>query len=90
MFGTLSSRLPTHLIIHRQIKIQMSQSGFSPSSVQSPTVGEPLTLSLTITDGENVAGYQATLIFDTTALKYVQSANADYLPAGAILCPPRR
>lgn len=60
---------------------------FSPSSVQSPTVGERLTLSLTITDGENVAGYQATVRFDTTALKYVQSANGDYLPDGAFFIP---
>ncbi|RKU21633.1 hypothetical protein C6499_21790 [Candidatus Poribacteria bacterium] len=61
---------------------------FSPSSVQSPIVGERLTLSLTITDGKNVAGYQATVQFDTTALKYVQSANGDYLPDGAFFIPP--
>ena len=62
---------------------------FSPSAVQSPTVGEPLTLSLTITDGENVSGYQAIVNFDTTALKYVQSDNGDYLPAGAFFIPPK-
>ena len=61
----------------------------SPSAVQSPAIGEQLTVSINITDGENVSGYQATVNFDTTALKYVQSANGDYLPAGAFFIPPK-
>ena len=60
----------------------------SPSPVPSPAVGEQLTLSLKITGGENVAGYQATVAFDTSALRYVSSANGDYLPAGAFVVPP--
>ena len=38
--------------------------------------------------GRNVAGYQATVTFDTSALRYVESANGDYLPAGAFFVPP--
>ena len=60
----------------------------SPSPVPSPAVGEQLTLSLNITGGENVAGYQATVAFDTSALRHVSSANGDYLPAGAFFVPP--
>ena len=60
----------------------------SPSSVPSPAIGEQLTLSLNIANGENVAGYQATVGFDSTALRYVESANGDYLPAGAFFVPP--
>ena len=60
---------------------------FSPSPVQSPAVGEQLTLNLNIANGENVAGYQVTVQFDTTALRYVSSANADYLPVGAFAVP---
>ena len=60
----------------------------SPASVQSPAIGEQLTLALKIADGENVAGYQATVAFDTSALRYVSSANADYLPSGAFFIPP--
>ena len=60
----------------------------SPSPVPSPAIGEQLTLSLNIADGENVAGYQATVAFDTSALRYVSSANGDYLPAGAFVVPP--
>ena len=59
-----------------------------PSPVQSPAIGEQLTLSLSIVGGENVAGYQATVGFDPSALRYVESANGDYLPAGAFAVDP--
>ncbi len=61
---------------------------FSPGSAQSPPIGQQLTFSLKIADAENVAGYQATVSFDTTALRYVESANGDYLPSGAFFIPP--
>ena len=60
----------------------------SPSLVRSPAVGERLTLTLNIADGETVSGYQATVGFDPTALRYVSSANGDYLPTGAFFAPP--
>ena len=59
----------------------------SPASVKSPAVGEQLMLSLNITGGENVAGYQVTVKFDPTALKYASSENADYLPADPLTVP---
>ena len=59
----------------------------SPASVKSPAVGEQLTLSLNVTGGENVAGYQMTVQFDPTALKYISSENGDYLPEGALAVP---
>ena len=60
----------------------------SPSRIQSPASGEQLVLNLNVADGEDVAGYQATVQFDTTALRYVSSANGSYLPAGAFVVPP--
>jgi len=60
----------------------------SPVSVQSPVVGKQLTLSLNIAEGQNVAGYQATVHFDATTLRFVESANGDYLPATAYVMPP--
>ncbi|RKU28922.1 hypothetical protein C6499_09580 [Candidatus Poribacteria bacterium] len=60
----------------------------SPMSVESPVVGGQLTLSLNIADGQNVAGYQATMHFDATTLRFVKSANGDYLPASAYVMPP--
>ena len=59
----------------------------SPSPVISPGIGDQLTFNLNITAGEAVAGYQGTVQFDPTALRYVESNNGDYLPAGAFFVP---
>ena len=60
----------------------------SPSPVVSPNIGEQLTFNLNIVGGENVAGYQATVLFDDFALEYIESANGDYLPADAFFADP--
>ena len=60
----------------------------SPSSIVLPGIGEKLTLNLDIANGENVAGYQATVSFDPSVLNYVESANGDYLPAEAFFVKP--
>ncbi len=54
----------------------------TPGRVLSPTAGEQLALNIQITGGKDVAGYRLTLHFDPTALRYIDSTNADYLPAG--------
>ncbi len=59
----------------------------TPSSVPSPAIAERLTLSLDIKDGENVTGYQATVGFDSSALRYVSSSGSDYLAAEAFVVP---
>ena len=61
---------------------------FLPASVQSPAVGGRLTLNLIITGGLNVASYQATIQFDTTALRYVEGINGDYLRDSVFFVPP--
>ena len=53
----------------------------SPASVQSPDVGEELTFSLNIANGVNIAGYQAIVLYDRTALRFVDSTKGDYLAA---------
>ena len=58
-----------------------------PATVDSPAAGESLTVNINITGGMNVAGYQLTVTFDSTALSYTSSANGDYLPAGAFVVP---
>ena len=60
----------------------------TPPTVKSPSIGEQFTFSLNIADGENVAGYQATVEFDTSALRYVETVNGDYLPADTFFIPP--
>ena len=61
----------------------------SPDSVDSPDVGKQLTFSLNITEGQNVAGYQATVSYDYTALSFIQGENSTYLPSGAFFIPPK-
>ena len=61
----------------------------SPVSVASPAIGRQIEFSLNVTGGEAVAGYQASVQFDTTALRYVSGANGDYLPAGAFFVQPK-
>ena len=58
-----------------------------PASIESPAAGEQLTLNINITGGANVAGYQVTVTFDSTALSDASIANGDYLPAGAFVAP---
>ena len=61
----------------------------SSASVGSPAVGEQIEFTINIANGEAVAGYQATLQFDDTALRYASSTNGDYLPAGAFFVGPK-
>ena len=62
--------------------------GLSPAPSESPVVGEQLMLNLNIAGGENITGYQATVQFDETVLRYVSSANADFLPADPYITQP--
>ena len=66
-----------------------SMLSISPASMVSPAVGEQLELTLNIEGGEAVAGYQATVRFDETVLRFVSGANGDYLPAGAFFVEPK-
>ncbi len=58
-----------------------------PAQTTSPAAGQQLQVRIEITGAADVSGYDVTLIFDPTALQYVSSANADYLPAGAFVAP---
>ena len=51
-----------------------------PEQITSPAVGEHLQVSIQIAHAADVVGYQFTLEFDPTALRYVESSHADYLP----------
>ena len=59
----------------------------TPSPVRSPYRGEKITFTLHIANGENVVGYQASVQFDTSALRAVGTAHGDYLPEGAFFAP---
>jgi len=60
-----------------------------PAESASPGVDSQLTIRLNISNGRNVAGYEVSVNFDTSALQYVSGANGNYLPSGAFFAPPK-
>ena len=61
----------------------------TPAEIESPSVGEPFMVGINVANGISIAGYQVTVNFDPTALRYVSNMNADYLPAGTYVPEPR-
>ena len=55
-----------------------------PATIESPAVGEQLTVNINIAGGAGVAGFQATVNYDNTALSYVSAAKGDYLPGDPV------
>ena len=55
----------------------------SPHLVESPAVGEQLTFNIDISKAKNITGYQVTLDYDTTALRFVSVKNSSFLPENA-------
>ena len=57
-------------------------------SVVNPAVGNTIEISINITNGSNVGGYEFRLTFNPAQLQYISIENADYLPAGAFVTAP--
>ena len=51
-------------------------------------VGERLNVDIQIADAQGVVGYELTVGFDPTVLRYIGGGNADYLPEGAFTLTP--
>ena len=51
-------------------------------------VGERMNVNIQIANGQGVAGYELIVSFDPTVLRYIEGANADYLPAGTFAVSP--
>ncbi len=86
--NTLASGSRDQTILLWDIAPYSNANGFvsiSPSNVQSPAPGSQLMFSVDIADGKAVVSYQATLQFDSTALRYVSGENGDYLSTGAFV-----
>ena len=60
----------------------------SPSTININRLGQKIIFSLDITSGENVSGYQATIFFDPSILRYVGSKLGDYLPTDSFFVSP--
>ena len=86
--GEVVAELISNYLLTETLVLAETLIRIAPSPVTSPAIGEQLTLSLNIKAGKAVAGYQITVQFDPTALRYVESRNGDYLPTGAFFVPP--
>ena len=60
----------------------------TPVTLESPAAGEQLHLNIEIVGGQNIVGYQLTVQFDETALRFISSTHNDYLPSEAFVVPP--
>ena len=60
----------------------------TPYRVVSPANGQHFTINVSIENGQNIGGYQFNVIYDSNVLRYVGSANDDYLSPGAFPIPP--
>ena len=58
-------------------------------AITLPAPGEHLTFNVDIASQSDIDGYQFTLTFDPTVLRYVASANGDYLLADTFVVPAR-
>ena len=60
----------------------------TPNPVVSPVIGGEFSININITEGVTLGGYQLTLEFDHTAIRYVSSINGDYLTEGSYFVQP--
>lgn len=51
----------------------------APHVVESPAIGERVKLNINVAGAKDITGYQVTVDYDTTALRYVSSEKGDYL-----------
>ena len=59
----------------------------TPNPVVPPAIGEQFTLNIGIVAGNNIFRYGFQLGFDPNVLRYVESANGDYLPDALFVKP---
>ena len=59
----------------------------SPSSVESPAVGEQFTINVDIVGGQDIRGYLITIAYDSRKLQYVSHTHDDYLPGNVFEGP---
>ena len=51
----------------------------TPSTVESPAVGEQFEVDVNIVGGQDVRGYKITIEYDSDSLRYVSHTHSDYL-----------
>ena len=60
----------------------------SSSETEPLAAGQQMHVNIQIAGGRNVSGYELTIGFDPTSLRYIKGANADYLSEEVFIIPP--
>ena len=68
-------------------EIPSTRANITALPVDAPSIGDKLIINIDITEGKDITGYQAKVIFDSTALRYVEGANGGYLPDDSFFVP---
>ena len=58
-----------------------------PASIESPGIGEQFSVTVDIANAQSVAGYQASLQFDSEALQYISWKQGTYLSGNIFVVP---
>ena len=69
-------------------KVEDAVISLKSSSITAPAVGEQLKIDVNITGGKGIASYGMLLAYDSTALKYIDATDGNYLPKGGIWIRP--
>ena len=59
-----------------------------PSAITSPDTGQTLNIAVYVTGGKNIASYATLLVFDRTALKYIDARQGRYLMENGVWIRP--
>ena len=51
----------------------------TPSTIESPAIGEQFEIDINIVDGQDVRGYEITVAYDNDSLRYMAHKHSDYL-----------
>ena len=57
--------------------------------ITAAAVGDQVEIDIKIMGGKGVAGYSPLIVFDSTALKFVDATNGGYLPTGGLWMTPQ-
>ena len=58
-----------------------------PASIESPNIGQQFSITVDVSNAQNVVGYQIALQFDPEALQYVSWEQGTYLPGEVLVIP---
>ena len=84
----VSGSLDGTMLVWKMAPTPTAHVSISPRAIEAPNIGEKLTFELDISKGQDITGYQLTLQYDASALRYVSTTNGDYLKGDVHVAPP--